>query len=57
VLNKNSLQIVVSDNKKEEEKEKIIKRESVEGEAVKEEKRKYTVTPTRSITLINLITH
>jgi hypothetical protein len=58
VLNRNSLQIIVSDDKEEEEKEeKIIKGESVEGEAVKGEEREYTVTPARSIALINLIAY
>jgi hypothetical protein len=47
VLSRNSLRIVVSDNKEEKKKEKeIIKREAVKGEAVKEEEREYTVTPT-----------
>jgi hypothetical protein len=45
VLSRNSLQIVVLDDKeKKEEKEEIIKGESVKGEAVKEEERRYTVT-------------
>jgi hypothetical protein len=57
VLSRNSLQIVVSNNKKEKEEEEIIKGESVEEEAVKEEKREYTVTPARSIASIDLIAH
>jgi hypothetical protein len=59
VLSGNSLQIVVSDDKKEEEEEeeKIIKGESVKGEAIEEEEREYTVTPTRSIISIDLIAH
>jgi hypothetical protein len=58
VLSENSLQIVVSDNKeKEEEENKIIKGESVKGETVEEKERKYTVTFTRSIALIDLIAY
>jgi hypothetical protein len=56
VLSRNSLQIVVSDDK-EEEKEKIIEGKSVKGEAVKREEREYTVTLARSIALIDLIAH
>jgi hypothetical protein len=44
VLSRNSLQIVVLDDKEEEKEEKIIKGESVKGEVVKEEEREYTVT-------------
>jgi hypothetical protein len=58
VLSKNSLQIVVLDNKKEKkEKKKIIKGELVKGEAIEREKRKYTITPARSIVLIDLIAY
>jgi hypothetical protein len=58
VLSKNSLQIIVSDNKKEEEKkEEIIKGESVEKEAVKGKEREYTVTLVRSIASIDLIAY
>jgi hypothetical protein len=57
VLSRNSLQIVVSDNKEEEKKEEIIKGESVKREAVEEEEREYTVTSARSIASIDLIAH
>jgi hypothetical protein len=57
VLSRNSLQIVVLDNKEKEEEKEIIKGELVKREVVKGEERKYTVTLTRSIALINLIAH
>jgi hypothetical protein len=58
VLSRNSLQIVVLDNKEKKEEEKeIIEGESVKEKAVKKEERKYTVTLARSIALINLIAH
>jgi hypothetical protein len=58
VLSGNSLQIVVLNDKEEEKEEKkIIKGESVKGEAVKGEEREYTVTPARSIPLIDLIAY
>jgi hypothetical protein len=58
VLSRNSLQIVVSDDKEEEEEEEeIIEGESVEGEAVKGEEREYTVTSARSIASIDLIAY
>ena len=63
MLSRNSLQIIVLDDKEEEEKkEEIIKGESVEGEvvkgeAVKGEEREYIVTSARSIALIDLITY
>jgi hypothetical protein len=58
VLSRNSLQIVVlNDKKKEEKKEKIIKGELVKGETIKGKEKEYTVTPARSIALINLIVY
>jgi hypothetical protein len=46
VLSRNSLQIVVLDDKKEEEeKEKIIKEEAIKEKTVKEKERESIVTP------------
>jgi hypothetical protein len=47
VFSKNSLRIIVLDNKEKEEekKKKTIEGEAVKGEAVEREKREYTVTP------------
>jgi hypothetical protein len=46
VLSRNSLQIVVSDDKeKEKKKEKTIKGEVIKEEVVKKEEKEYIVTP------------
>ena len=50
MLSKNSLRIVVSDD--DEEEEKTIKEEAVKGE-----RREYTVTSARFITSIDSIAH
>jgi hypothetical protein len=58
VLSRNSLQIVVSDDKEKKEKKKeIIKGKSVKREAVEREEKKYTVTLARSIASIDLIAY
>jgi hypothetical protein len=57
VHNKNSLRIIVSDNKEEKEEKKTIKEETVKEEAIKKEKREYTVTLARFIASIDLIAH
>jgi hypothetical protein len=51
VFNRNSLQIVVLDDKKEE------KKKTIKEEAIKREERKYIVTPAQFIALIYLITY
>jgi aspartate/glutamate racemase len=57
VLSRNSLRIVVLDDKEEEEEKEIIEEEVIKGEAVKREGKEYIVTPARFIASFDLIAY